>query len=181
MVDDLETKLAVIREQTRQKQTLQEERHNERKQEIQLHNESRHATLENSLEVIQLKHDLDPEVRERDRADSIFYKNIDLIEFIKTQQVRQNHLLEEIHHTTLSSILEKAILMILSSKLDNDKRQSSHEQDKDTLTHQTTQQIRLEQFKADLNRQYGEKTAADILGMVEQFQDEFEHKESGES
>ncbi len=174
MSDDLEQKLAVIREQTRQRQALQEDRHAERKQEIMLQNSLRQSANETSLEALQLKHELDPEIRERDKADAIFYKNIDLIEFIKAQQVKQNHLLEEIHHTTLSSILEKAILMILSARLDDQKRHSSHAQEKDKQTHQTNEQMRLEQFRADLNHRFGEQTTEEIMKMINQHQDEWE-------
>lgn len=174
MRDDLEQKLAVIRAQTQQRQSLQEDRHHERKQEILLQNQLRQSPHETNLEALQLKHALDPEVRARDKADAIFYKNIDLIEFIKTQQVKQTHLLEEIHHTTLSSILEKAILMILSARLDDQKRLSNHVQEKDKQTHQTNEQMRLEQFRADLNHRFGTQTTEEIMTMIEQHKDEWE-------
>ena len=176
--EDLSQKLALLREQTRTRTALQEKRHEERKQEILLQNQLKSigdtAKGESDIEVIKLQHELDVEVRERDRSDTLFYKDLDLQEFIKTQQVKQSHLLEEIHHTTVSTILEKAILMIIGAKLDHKKRESTHSIDKDQKTHETDQQMRLEKFRAELSVQYGEAKADDILSVLEKNIDEWE-------
>jgi len=176
--DSLDQKLALLREQTKTRSILQERRHEERKQEILLQsilkNNNQSVQVEESIEVIKLKHNLDLEVRQRDRADSIFYKNLDIQEFIKTQQLNQNHLLEEIHHTTVSTILEKAILMILESRLDGTKRADIHEKDKDKKKQQTDEQIRLEQFRAELALKYGEEKAEDILNILKENVGEWE-------
>lgn len=178
--DDLGQKLELLKEQTRTKSALLEKRHEERKQEILLQNQLKAlgttAQGETSIEVIKLQHDLDVDVRQRDRDDTLFYKDLDLQEFIKKQQLTQSHLLEEIQHTTVSTILEKAILMIVSARLDDSKRSDVHLIDKDKKTHDTTEQMRLEAFRSELAVKYGEDKAEEILSVLERNIDAWEQE-----
>ncbi len=171
MSNDLSDKLALMKAQTRSRAELQEKRHDDRQRDIVLQNQlkgiERQAQGETNIEVIKLQHELDVEVRKRNRKDTLFYKDLDLQEFIKQQQVQQSHLLEEIHHTTFSTVLEKAILMIVSARLDDRKRLDTHLIDKDKKTHETTEQMRLEEFRAKLAIKFGEDKTEDILSILE--------------
>lgn len=122
--------------------------------------------VEDALEVIRLRHDLDVEVRERDRDDAVFYGNLNLQSFINKEKLKQSHLLEEIHHTALAQVFEKAILMILETKLADRTRISSHYVEKDLISHKTDEEMRFEQFKTELSAQFGEMQAEEIMRVI---------------
>lgn len=172
--DDLDNKLALLSAQTKGRTEALQQQHENRTQQILLQNQLRPTPADSDPEIIKLRHELDIEIRKRDRDDTVFYKNIDLQDFIKRQQVSQSHLLEEIHHTTFSTILEKAILMIIGAKLERKGSQDKHEQKKDEKTHDTTEQMRLEKFRAELTLQFGEAKADDILSVLERNIDDWE-------
>ncbi len=173
MSEDLDKKLALLREQTRAKTQLQEQRHSERQEQLilqkELKNEGQAQHLEDSIEVIKLKHQLDPEVRERDRDDKVFYENLDIQKFFKTEQLQQNHRLEEIHHTTIATIMEKAIIMLLGAKIEEKGRAGSHGQIKDKITHETDQQMRIEEFRAELAMKYGQEKADEMMNFIKKY------------
>ena len=165
--DDLSQKLAILNEQTKSRLETQQQRHEDRKQELILQSQLKQTPNDSDPEIIKLRHKLDIEIRQRNREDAVFYGNIDLQDFIKRQQLTQSHLLEEIHHTTFSTILEKAILMILSARIERSQSKDTHEYSKDKKTHDTTQQMRFEEFKAELAVKFGEAKAEDILSILE--------------
>ncbi len=174
--DDLNQKLATISAQTKGRLETQSQRHEDRKQEILLQNQLKSTPTDSDPEIIKLRHELDIQIRQRNRDDAIFYGNIDLQDFIKRQQVSQSHLLEEIHHTTFSTILEKAILMIISARLERVGGQDKHEQKMTEKTHDTGEQMRLEKFRAELTLQFGEAKTDDILSILERNIDDWDRE-----
>ena len=170
MSEDLSDKLALLKAKNSTEMAKLEARSEQRKQEILLQNTLRANEAQNkgemSLEAIRLLHQLDPEKRERDREDTLFYKNLDLQELIKAETMRQGHRLEEIHHTTFSSILEQAILMIVRHRLEDKERASKHLLEKDKKSHDTKEQMKLEKFRAVLAVEYGEAKADDMIKIL---------------
>lgn len=175
--DDLDNKLALLSAQTKGRTEALQQQHENRTQQILLQNQLKNAVpTDSDPEIIKLRHQLGIETRQLDREDAVFYGNMDLQDFIKRQQVTQSHLLEEIQHTTVSTILEKAILMILSSKLESKSGKEAHEQGKDKKTHDTTQQMRFEEFRAELTVKFGEAKAEEVLAILERNIGEWEKK-----
>lgn len=197
-MNDFEQKMALLNKRLKANENLFLKRAEQKQRELSTQNESKALNSvfnkEEALEVIRLKHELDPEVRERGRGDKVFYENIDLQAYLKRSEADTENSLKIIRETALYEILKKVTDYRAKKKLFLQKESArgnerihekkiavlSHELEKDRMTHETDEKIRFAYAMAELKRKFGDLTKEEIFNLINAHKKEWEAEINGE-